>query len=134
LDLASGDIVKLKPATDVGSGQSQDDEQKELSEIVAKMNDLFSGNISEADFIGYVTTMAEKCLGNETLAEQAAHNTEQQFEMGDFKDIFTDIIIEGQEAHNNIAGQLLKDERIFAAMQGMLARMVWKKFQAGRSA
>jgi type I restriction enzyme R subunit len=42
----------------------------------------------------------------------------------------TDIVIEGQEAHNSIAGQLLKDERIFAAMQGMLATMVWQKFQS----
>ena len=70
-------------------------------------------------------------LENEKLKEQAANNTEQQFAMGDFKDILTDIVIDGQEAHNNIAGQLLKDERIFAAMQGMLAQMVLKQFQAG---
>ena len=36
---------------------------------------------------------------------------------------------EGQDAHNSIAGQLLKDERIFTAMQGMLAKMVWQQFQ-----
>ena len=62
------------------------------------------------------------------FAAQAASNTEQQFAMGDFKDVFTDIIIEGQEAHNNIANQLLKDERVFAAMQGMLAKMVYQAF------
>lgn len=32
--------------------------------------------------------------------------------MGDFKDILTDIVTEGQDGHNNIADQLLKDERI----------------------
>jgi type I restriction enzyme M protein len=53
------------------------------------------------------------------------------FAMGDFKDVLTDIVIEGQEAHNSIAAQLLKDERVFAAMQGMLAKMVWQQFQAG---
>ena len=48
--------------------------------------------------------------------------------MGDFKDILTDIVIEGQDGHNKIADQLLKDERIFTAMQGMLATLVYKAF------
>jgi type I restriction enzyme R subunit len=48
--------------------------------------------------------------------------------MGDFKDRLTDIILDSQDAHNSIAGQLLKDERIFAAMQGMLAKMVYREF------
>jgi type I restriction enzyme R subunit len=95
------------------------------------MNDLFSGNLSDADMVGYVTTIKGKLLENETLKEQAASNSEQQFAMGDFKDILTDIVIDGQEAHNAIAAQLLKDERIFAAMQGMLAKMVWQQFQKG---
>jgi type I restriction enzyme R subunit len=129
LDLATGDVVALKPATDAGTGRALDDEAKKLAEIVERMNDLFSGNLSDADLVGYVTTIKGKLLENETLKEQAANNSEQQFAMGDFKDALTDIVIEGQEAHNNIAAQLLQDDRIFTAMQGMLASMVWKQFQ-----
>lgn len=129
LDLSSGEVTKLKPASDAGSGKGIDDEKKRLAEIVEKMNDLFSGNLSEADMVGYVTTIKGKLLENETLAEQAANNTEQQFTMGDFKDVLTDIIIDGQGGHNKIADQLLKDERIFAAMQGMLAKMVYEAFR-----
>ena len=131
LDLATGELVKLKPASDAGSGKSQTDEEKRLSEIVDKMNDLFSGELTEADMVGYVTTIKGKLLENETLAEQGRSNSEQQFALGDFKDIMMDIIIDGQESHNKIAGQLLQDERIFAAMQGMMAKMVWKQFQQG---
>jgi type I restriction enzyme R subunit len=134
LDLAGGGLVALKPASEVGTGNKPADEDKKLAEIVEKMNDLFSGNLSEADMVGYVTTIKGKLLENETLKEQAANNTEQQFAMGDFKDILTDIVIEGQEAHNNIAAQLLKDDRIFAAMQGMLAKMVWQQFQRAANA
>lgn len=36
--------------------------------------------------------------------------------------------LRSQGAHDSIAGQLLKDERIFAAMQGMLAKMVYQAF------
>jgi type I restriction enzyme R subunit len=133
LDLASGGVVPLKPASEAGTGKAPTDEEKKLAEIVEQMNDLFSGNLSEADLVGYVTTIKGKVMENETLREQAAHNSEQQFAMGDFKDILTDIVIDGQEAHNSIAGQLLKDERIFAAMQGMLAKMVWQQFRGGAS-
>lgn len=134
LDLESGEAIKLKPVKDAGTGKAAEDEKKRLAEIVEKMNDLFSGNLSEADLVGYVTTIKGKLLENETLAEQAANNTEQQFAMGDFKDILTDIVIEGQDAHNNIADQLLKDDRIFAAMQGVLAKMVYEAFNTHRNA
>ena len=129
LDLAGGEVVRLRPAGEAGTGKALDDEQRRLAEIVEKMNDLFSGDLGEADLVGYVTTIKGKLLENATLAEQAAHNTEQQFALGDFKEVLTDIIIEGQENHNKIAEQLLKDERVFAAMQGMLAKMVYQAFR-----
>jgi type I restriction enzyme R subunit len=129
LDLSTGDIVKLPPISEAGSGKPVTDEQRKLAEIVGAMNDLFSGDLSEADLVGYVTTIQGKLLENEKLAAQATNNTESQFAMGDFREILTDIVIEGQENHNRIADQLLKDDRIFAAMQGMLAKMVWQQFQ-----
>lgn len=94
------------------------------------MNELFAGDLTEADMVGYVTTLKGKLLESEVLATQAASNTAAQFEMGDFKNILTDIIIDSQDGHNRIADQLLKDERIFTAMQGMLARMVYEAFRA----
>ena len=70
-------------------------------------------------------------LANETLPEQAKNNTEGQFAMGDFKDVLTGIVIDAQDAQNNIADQLLKDERIFGVMQRMPAKTVWQQFQKG---
>ncbi len=132
LDLSKGEATKLKPTTGAGTGQVLTDEEKQLKEIVEKMNDLFSGNLTDADLVGYVTTIKGKLLKSEKPADQAANNTEEQFALGDFKDVLTDLIIEGQENHNNIADQLLKDERIFSAMQGMLAAAVYRAF-ASRS-
>ncbi len=126
LDLGTGDVVQLKPASAVGKGVARDDEQLKLAEIVGKMNDLFSGDLTEADLVGYVTTIKGKLMESEKLREQAASNSEAQFAMGDFKDVLTDIIIDGQEAHNIIADQLLKDERVFAAMQAMMASAVYR--------
>lgn len=130
LDLSSGDVVTLKGVSEAGSGSAHADEQKRLAEIVEKMNDLFSGNLTEGDLVGYVTTLKGKLMEDETLAEQASNNTEEQFAMGDFKDRLADIILDTQEAHNSIADQLLKDPRIFTAMQAMLAKMVYQGFAA----
>lgn len=126
LNLADGEIVKLKPASEVGTGNAVTDEQKRLAEVVQRMNDLLAGGVTDADVVGYVTTLKGKLMENETLVEQAANNTEEQFAMGDFKDSLTDAIIEGQEAHNIIAEQLLKDERIYTVVQGMMAKVVYE--------
>ena len=52
LDLGTGELVKLKPASDAGSGKSQTDENRKLAEIVGKMNDLFAGDLTDADLVG----------------------------------------------------------------------------------
>ena len=129
LDLGTGEVVKLPGIGAAGTGSAPEDEKKALREIVARMNDLFSGHITESDFLGAVTTWQGHLAANDKLAAQARNNSEEQFAMGDFKDAFTDIVIEAQDAHNHIAEQLLKDERIFGVMQKMVAKMVWQKFQ-----
>jgi type I restriction enzyme, R subunit len=131
LDLATGEVVKLPGIGAAGTGSAPEDEKKALREIVAKMNDLFSGHITDSDFIGSITAWAGHLETNEKLAAQARNNSVEQFEMGDFKDKFADVVIEAQDAHNQIAEQLLKDERIFGVMQKMVAKMVWQKFQQG---
>jgi type I restriction enzyme, R subunit len=83
---------------------------------------------------GYVTTIQDKLMENETLKEQAANNCEEQFAMDDLKNILSDIVIDGQDAHNAVAVQLLQNWRVVAATQAMLATIVWRQFQAGRSA
>jgi type I restriction enzyme R subunit len=134
LDLATGDVIKLKPTLDAGSGSAQDDDRKQLAEIVGVMNDLFAGDISEADMVGYFTTLQGKLLENEDLAAQAANNSEAQFELGTFKEAMTDAVIDSQESHNKIADQLLKDERVFTAMMGLLAKQVYRAFSERKAA
>jgi type I restriction enzyme, R subunit len=129
LDLESGDVIKLPGTTEAGSGAAPPDEKKELREIVAKMNDLFAGEISESDFIGALTAWSGRLAANEKVAEQATNNSEEQFALGDFKDAFMDVVIDANDAQNSIADQLLKNPRIFGVMQSMMAKMVWKQFQ-----
>ena len=132
LDLEAAEVTKLTGISEVGTGAAPEDERKELREIVGKMNDLFAGDITDADFLGAVTTWQGRLMTSEKLADQAKNNSQEQFAMGDFKDAFMDVVIEAQDSHNNIADQLLKDERILGMMQKMVADMVWKGFQQGQ--
>ncbi len=129
LDLEKAEVVKLPGIKEAGTGAANEDERKELKEIVAKMNDLFAGDITEADFIGSLTTWQGRLMTSDTLAAQAKNNSEEQFALGSFKDEFMDVVIEAQDAQNSIAEQMLKDDRIMGVMQKMLAKMVWKQFQ-----
>jgi type I restriction enzyme R subunit len=129
IDLQASEVVKLEGGQAAGSGAAQTDEQRQLREIVQRMNDLFAGDITEADFLGAVTTWEGRLMADEKLAQQAKCNSEEQFALGDFKSAFMDVVIESQDAQNAIAEQMLKDQRIFAAIQGMLAKMVWQKMQ-----
>ena len=103
--------------------------EKVFRSDVGRMNDLFAGDLSEADMVGYVTTIQGKLLENKTLAAQAESNTEEQFVLGDIKTMFTGAVLESQEGHNRIAEQMLKDERTFTEMQGLLARAVYAAFR-----
>ena len=130
LDLEKAEVLTLAGISAAGTGAAPPDEQKELREIVSKMNDLFSGDIREADFLGAVAAWQGHLMANDSLAEQAKNNSEEQFSMGDFKDAFMDVVIDAKDASNSIADQMLKDDRIFARMQQMLAKMVWQEFQS----
>lgn len=80
-----------------------------------KTNALLLAHFTESDFVGAVSPWPGRLAENEKLAAQDRNNSVEQFAMGDFKDAFTDIVIEAQDAHNRSAKQLLKDERIAGA-------------------
>ncbi|MHB1702452.1 MAG: type I restriction endonuclease subunit R, partial [Acidobacteriaceae bacterium] len=78
--LGDGDTPKLPPMTDSGSGSVQEKEKAMLAEIIAKVNDLFDGELTEDDKLVYVNNVIKgKLLESETLVQQATNNTKEQF-------------------------------------------------------
>lgn len=79
-DLAlDGGGEKLKPMTEAGSGGVQDKEKALLSQILQKLNDLFTGDLSDNDQLSYAMTVKGKLLDNQVLIQQAANNLKEQF-------------------------------------------------------
>lgn len=51
-----------------------------LSEIVAKVNDLFDGELSDEDRLVYVNHVKGKLLESDILVQQASNNSKGQFD------------------------------------------------------
>ena len=122
--LALGDAggSPLQPLTETGSGQGQDKEKKRLSEILAKVNDLFEGDLTDDDKLVYVNQVIRgKLMESELLAEQARNNTEAQFAASPHLDAeLMNAIIEAFEAHQIMSRQALDSERVRDGLKRIL--------------
>ena len=77
---ATGEAPKLAPVAEVGSGAVQEKEKALLAEIIAKVNDLFEGDLTDDDQLVYVNNVIKgKLLESEELVSQANNNTKAQF-------------------------------------------------------
>ncbi len=121
LDLVQGDPEKLA-GLNPGGGAVQDKDKALLSEIIAKLNDLFTGDLSEGDKVTYVRAVIRgKLLESGTLRQQASANSKEQF--GSSPDLGTalmDAIISALDAHQAMSSQALGSESIRNGMKEVL--------------
>ena len=120
LSLEGGE--KLKPMTEVGTGSVQDKEKALLREIIAQVNELFEGNLTEDDKLVYVNNVLKgKLMESEVLAQQAASNTKEQF--ANSPDLANEIlaaIMDALTAHTSMSTQALNSEKVRQGLQDVL--------------
>ncbi|MCB8820922.1 type I restriction endonuclease subunit R [Microvirga rosea] len=112
----------LQPITETGSGSIQDKEKALLDEILAKVNDLFQGDVTDDDQLIYVNNVIKgKLLESETLAQQATNNTKEQFANSpDLSQAILDAIIDAFEAHSTMSKQALDSAKIREGLKDVL--------------
>lgn len=117
-----GDGETLKPLTGSGSGSLQDKEKALLTEILAKLNDLFQGDVTDDDQLIYVNNVLKgKLMESQTLVQQANHNSKEQFSNSpNLRPALTEAIIESMEAHNLMSRKALGSEMIREALLEIL--------------
>ncbi|WP_200952367.1 type I restriction endonuclease subunit R [Mesorhizobium sp. Root552] len=80
LSVDGGKKEKLAPLTEAGSGSLQEKEKALLAEIIAKVNDLFEGELTDDDQLVYVNNVIKgKLLESKELVTQASNDTKAQF-------------------------------------------------------
>jgi len=130
LDLGTGDQVKIDPTDEGGSGEVQDKAKIALSELIAKVNDLFEGDLTPGDKLVYVNDVIKgKLMESEKLAEQAANNTKELF--ANSPDLAKEImgaVMDALTAHTAMSKQALESEQLRADMKDVLlgAGKLWE--------
>jgi type I restriction enzyme R subunit len=121
LALNQGDSEKLKGLAP-GGGAVQDKEKALLAEIIAKLNDLFTGELTEEDKVTYVRSVIRgKLLESTTLQQQATANSKEQFGASpDLGNALMDAIISALDAHQTMSSQALGSAIIRDGMKEIL--------------
>ncbi|CFX18451.1 Type I site-specific restriction-modification system, R (Restriction) subunit and related helicase (fragment) [Candidatus Filomicrobium marinum] len=120
--VVNGESEKLPPITETGSGSVQEKEKALLAEIVAKLNDLFQGDVTDDDQLVYVNNVIKgKLLESETLAQQAANNSKEQFSSSpDLPKAILDAIMDALDAHTTMSNQALSSKRVQQGLKDVL--------------
>lgn len=130
LTLATGEPVKIDPASETGSGAVQDKAKIALDELIAKVNDLFEGDLTPGDKLVYVNDVIKgKLMESEKLAEQAVHNTKEQFSNSpDLTSEIMNAVMDALTAHSVMSKQALESEKLRADMKDVLlgAGKLWE--------
>lgn len=122
LSLSDGEAEKLKPLTDTGGGQVQEPEKAYLVEIIAKVNDLFEGELTDDDKLVYVNHVLKgKLLESEILVQQANNNTKEQFANSpDLDNELMNAIMDAFAAHTAMSKQALDSAKVRAGLRDVL--------------
>jgi type I restriction enzyme, R subunit len=122
IDLEGGEIKGIGSG---GSGAARDPETDTLAQIVAQMNDLFASDLTDDDKLNYARTIRDKVMENETVMQQLRTNSKEQAMMGDFPSAMQDAIMGSMGAHENMAKQVLTEEKVQHGFARLLLDMIY---------
>jgi len=122
LSLGSGTAETLYPIAEAGAGSVQVREKALLAEIIERVNDLFTGELSDQDKLVYVKDVIRgKLLESTTLQQQAANNTKEQLSISpDLDKALDDAIIGAYDAHAAMSTQALNSPAVRQALKDIL--------------
>ena len=122
LQVGTGDKPKLSPITGVGTGSIQEKEKALLAEIIAKVNDLFDGDLSDDDQLIYVNNVIKgKLLESEELRTQAQNNSKTQFASSPtLGNEILNAIIDAMTAHEKMSAQALDSPKVRNGLRDIL--------------
>ena len=121
LGLMQGESIAI-PGMAPGGGGVQDKDKVELAEIIAKLNDLFIGELSDSDKVTYVRAVIRgKLMESATLRQQAAANSKEQFANSpDFATELMEAIMGALDAHQAMSSQALNSSQVRAGIKTIL--------------
>src|SRR5687767_9792432 len=122
MPLTGGEVPPLPPITEVGGGSVQEKQRALLREIIAKVNDLFAGDLTDDDKLVYVNKVIKgKLLESVKLQQQAANNNKEQFANSpDLQKELVNAIISSLDAHSAMSSQALNNPAVQNGLKDIL--------------
>jgi type I restriction enzyme R subunit len=122
LPLYAGETPKLEPISEAGSGMLQEKTKVYMAELIEKLNELFGADTTEQDQLVYVNHVIKgKLLESQTLRQQAANNTKEQFANSpDLKTELLNAIMGALDAHASMSTRALNSEKVQAGLKDIL--------------
>ncbi len=118
----------LKPGTEVGTGKAKSKQEVWLSQIIARLNELFiTDGLTEKDMVNYAITIRDKVRENERVMHQVANNSPEQALLGDFAGAVDEAVMESSEAHQNQMTQYLNSPELQAKFHRLILEMLLAK-------
>ncbi|KPF81417.1 type I restriction endonuclease subunit R [Novosphingobium sp. AAP93] len=122
LTIAGGDKPMLGPITAAGSGSVQDKEKALLADIIAKVNDLFEGELTDDDQLIYVNNVLKgKLLESRALRMQAQNNSKSQFAASPtLANEILNAVMDALTAHEVMSSQALNSQKVRDGLKDIL--------------
>ena len=134
MPLHVGEKSLLPPITEAGSGSVQEKEKALLAVIIAKVNDLFEGELSDQDKLVYVNNVIKgKLLESEKLVQQAMGNEKAQFANSpNIHPEMLNAIMGALDAHTAMSTQALNSIKVQNGLRDILLNHagLWEALRA----
>ncbi|MEZ5065433.1 MAG: DEAD/DEAH box helicase family protein [bacterium] len=122
----------LAAASDLGTAKARDKEDVWLSQIIARLNDLFiTEGLSDQDLISYAYTIRDKVGENPRVMNQIENNSPEQALLGDFPSALDEAVMESGEAHQAQMMQYLNSKEVQAGFQRVVFDMLLAQRRRG---
>lgn len=133
-ETASGKLsggIPLEPAKEAGTGTVRDPEMVALDEVIAQINDLFSGDHPDSSVRNVVTHIKDRLGDSETLQQQAQNNSLAQFSASpDLHDEFVAAVIAAMDSSADLSAQILNNPELKQKLLGELVPLLYRELKA----
>lgn len=111
-----------------GTAGATDPKTDTIENIVNQLNDVFAGDLTDDDMVNFARTITDKVMENELVTTQLKNNSREQARLTDFPQALMMAVAESMERHNDMATQVLGQEKVRELFQEIVLDMVFQKF------
>ncbi|MCV7401286.1 type I restriction endonuclease subunit R [Mycobacterium fragae] len=123
--------VPLQPAKEPGTGSVHDPEMVALDDVIAQINDLFSGDHPDSSVRNVVTHIKDRLEESETLQQQAQNNSLPQFSASpDLHDEFVSAVIGTMNSSEDLSAQILSNPELKQKLLGELVPLIYEELKS----